>query len=144
MNLRKENECMAPQWLTALIDSDPAQQLHLLERYTGSGSALRGGGTGVHFGPIHGTRVDVMDGEFDIADFECLDMEGFDLKELPKFNNSRASSISTILQKQIPEKPDMPPREEALRYVEFFNTVVAPYVPVLHGPSMTELVSIPN
>jgi hypothetical protein len=99
---------------------------------------------GPHRGPIHETTVDLVDGEIDIGDFVCPDMtEAMRLSQatLP-LNNSRHSSLTTILGTRKPERPQMPSREEALQYADNYLKVIAPYVPIVHGPTFLKLVGL--
>jgi hypothetical protein len=97
---------------------------------------------GPHRGPIHETSVDFVDGEIDIGAFDCPDMaETMRISQatLP-LNNSRRSSLNTILGAQKPKKPQMPSRDEALQFIDNYQKVIAPYVPVLHGPTFKKQV----
>lgn len=99
---------------------------------------------GPHEGPIHGTVIDFVDGRIDIGDFDCPDMAEtmrISHANLP-LNNSRQSSLTTILGAQKPDKPQMPSKEEALIFVDNYQKVIAPYVPIVHGPTFTRQVSL--
>lgn len=97
---------------------------------------------GPHYGPIKGTVVDVLDGEVDIAAFECPTMADFEYGSGPVFNYCTESYVQTITGAQRVEKPILPPKEEALKSIETFLGTVHPYVPILHGPTILELVRI--
>ena len=99
------------------------------------------GKDGPEQGPINGTMVDVLDGEVDVAAFECLVMAEFSYGSGPLFNHSTRSYIQTVTSTQKPEKPALPPKEDALRDINTFLRIVNTYVPILHGPSTMELVS---
>ncbi len=97
---------------------------------------------GPHKGPIHGTTIDFVDGQIDIGAFDCPDMaetERISQATLP-LNNSRRSSLTTILGAQKPEKPQMPSRDDAFQYVDNYIKVIAVYVPIVHGPTFRKLV----
>ena len=95
---------------------------------------------GPHYGPINGTVVDMLDGEVDVAAFDCPAMAEFEYGSGPLFNHSATSYVQTVSGAQRPEKPAMPPREEALKSIEQFMGTVNTYVPILHGPSTLALV----
>ena len=99
---------------------------------------------GPHRGPIHETIVDFVDGEIDIGAFVCPDMA--ETARIPQailtLNNSRRSSLATILGAQKPDKPQMPSRAEALQCIDNYQNVIAPYVPIVHGPTLKTQVSL--
>ena len=106
---------------------------------------------GPHDGPIHETIVDIVDDKIDIGDFHCPDMEetmniSQDTIEISQamlpLNDSQRSSLASILGTQKPEKPPMPSREETLQYIDSFQNIIAPYVPVVHGPTFRRQVSL--
>ena len=103
-------------------------------------SASTRGGDGPYYGPINGTMVDMLDGEVDIAAFDCPAMDDFEYGAGLLFNHSATSYIQTVSGAHRPEKPVMPPKEEALKCMEQFFGTVNTYVPVLHGPSTMALV----
>ena len=96
---------------------------------------------GPEHGPINGTIVDILDGEVDVAAFDCPPMAEFEHGSGPMFNHSTRSYVYTVTDGQRPEKPALPPKEEALKDIDTFLGTVNTYVPVLHGPSILELVS---
>jgi hypothetical protein len=99
---------------------------------------------GPHRGPIHETIIDFVDGEIDIGAFTCPDMtetEKISQATLP-LNNSRRSSLTTILGAQNREPPQMPGRDEALQWVDNYLKVIAPYIPIVHGPTFRKQVRL--
>lgn len=98
---------------------------------------------GPHYGPIHGTMVDIFDGEIDIADFHSPDMAESGHNSGPVYNHSTSSFVRTIGGAQRPDRPTLPPKEEALKLIENYLKTLNTYVPLLHGPSVMELVSLP-
>jgi hypothetical protein len=104
-------------------------------------SASNRGNDGPHCGPINGTMVDVLDGEVDIADYDCPAMTEFEYGSGPVFNHSTTSYVQTVSGAQRPEKPALPPKEETLKLIETFLGTVHIYVPILHGPTVLKLVS---
>ena len=95
---------------------------------------------GPHPGPIHGTKVDVMDGEVDVADFDCPEMDHFDQSGTSVYDQSFMSFINTVCGAQRPEMPPLPSKEEAMKTIEYFLDIVLSYIPVLHKPSVIDLV----
>jgi hypothetical protein len=103
-------------------------------------SASSRGNDGPHCGPINGTLVDVLDGEVDIADYDCPAMTELEYGSGTVFNHSTRSYVQTVIGAQRPDKPALPPKEEALKLIETFLGTVHLYVPILHGPTVLELV----
>jgi len=97
---------------------------------------------GPHCGPIKGTVVDVLDGEVDIAAFDCPVMADFEYGSGKVFNHCTKSYVWTISGVQRVEKPILPPKEEALKSIDTFLGTVHTYVPILHGPTILELVRL--
>ena len=98
---------------------------------------------GPHYGPIHGTIVDVLDGEVDVAAFECPAMADFEYGSGPVFNHSVKSHVQTVSGAQRPGKPVLPAKKDAIEIVNKFLATVHLYVPILHGPTLLELVRTP-
>ena len=97
---------------------------------------------GPHRGPIYETVIDFMDGKLDIGAFRCPDMDDI-MKISPALatlNNSRRSSINTIHGAQKPDQPPLPRKEDAIQYIDNFLMVIAPFVPVVHGPTLKQQV----
>lgn len=91
-------------------------------------------------GPINATKVDIMDGVIDVADFDCDIM-----REPPRgqcvFNASRTSIVSTVFGYQRIDDPKLPPKQEAVSLVESFLVVMSQYYPVVHRPTFRDLVN---
>ncbi len=120
------------------------QQSSIPEPHANTNSRSSSDTDGPHIGPIHETTIDFVDGEIDIGAFVCPDMEEtrrISQETLP-LNNSRCSSLSTILGARKPERPQMPSRDDALQYIDNYQKVIAPYVPIVHGPTFRKQVSL--
>lgn len=134
-----------PVLSTCLIRNlDPGEQLPLKDQQSAPISANLVDADGPYRGPIHGTIIDFIDGKIDIGAFVSPDMEEtirISQDILPP-DNSRPSSLSTILSRPKPELPQMPPREEALQYIENYHKVIAPFVPILHLPTFRKQVGL--
>jgi hypothetical protein len=121
-----------------------SQQMPLIEQHADTDARRIHGADGPHRGPIHETIIDFVDGEIDIGAFDCPDMaETMRISQahLP-LNNSRRSSLTTILGAQKPEKPQMPSRDDALSFIDNYQKVIAPYVPIVHGPTFRKQVNL--
>lgn len=106
-------------------------------------TASNRGDDGPHYGPIAGTVVDVLDGEVDVAAFECPAMADVEFGNGPVFNHSTKSYLQTMAGTQRPERPELPAKDEAVKSIEVFLGTVHPYVPILHGPTILALVGAP-
>lgn len=99
-------------------------------------------------GPVQGTVVDVMDGQIDIASWECEMMSDYPKDTMNRFNLSRTSVINTVSRHQRIEDSKPPPKEQALRDANHFLLIMAQYVPIVHQPSFMDLVhrfyEVPN
>ncbi|KAK5387908.1 hypothetical protein LTS13_000844 [Exophiala xenobiotica] len=91
-------------------------------------------------GPVKGTVVDIMDGQIDVADWECEMMNDYPQDRMNKFNVSRTSVINTVSGYQRVEDPKPPPKEEALRDSHHFLVIMSQYVPIVHRSSFMDLV----
>lgn len=126
-------------------DGNPpqSQQMPMTNQQVDAVSTICDDSDGPHRGPIHETIIDFIDGEIDIAAFDCPDMA--ETMRIPQatllLNNSRQSSLATILGAQKPEKPQMPPREEALQWIDNHLSLIAPYIPIVHGPTFRKQVA---
>ncbi|KIW88362.1 uncharacterized protein Z519_10931 [Cladophialophora bantiana CBS 173.52] len=95
----------------------------------------------LYSGPVKGTVVDILDGNIDIADWECEMMNDYPNEIKDKFNLSRTSIVNTIYGYQRVGDPKLPPKEEALRDANHFLVIMSQYVPIVHRPSFMELVN---
>lgn len=107
--------------------------------------------SGPHTGPIYQTNVDIVDGEIDIGNFNCPDMEEtiklsqetMTLSQaIVPLDDSQRRALASALATRKPEKPPMPSRDETLQYIDSFQNVIAPYVPIVHGPTFRRQVSL--
>ena len=142
MCLRGSKPILKFSSLTRWSCSDTTPQLHSVHEISNPPSVVSNTISGPHRGPIHGTKVDTIDGEIDIADFECPQMADYDPTISHVFNSSKTSIFSTISGKQNPGRPEFPSREEGVEHVTGFVNIVLPYFGALHGPSLIELVCV--
>ena len=96
----------------------------------------------LHAGPIDGSKVDIMDGVIDVADFDEESMRIYPQDERNRFNLSSISISNTISGYQSLQDPRLPPKEEAIQSTEAFMTIMSQYVPVLHRPTFEKVVSV--
>ena len=98
-------------------------------------------GDDLYSGPVNGTVVDIFDGEFDIAGFQCPDMKEYNEDLFPKFNNSKTSILNTVYGAQRIDNPQAPTKEQALKYANHYLIFIWPYVPIVHRSSFIKLVN---
>ena len=130
--------------LNAISNPTQAPQLSMAEQHTTSHTMRPSNEDGPYKGPIHETSIDFVDGQIDLGDFASPDMvETLKISDaiLP-FENLRRNSLATILEGKKSEKPQMPSRDEALLYVDNYQKVIAPYVPIVHGPTFRKQVCL--
>lgn len=89
-------------------------------------------------GPINGSKIDIMDGIVDVADFDCEVMR--EPQTLAVFNDSRSSIVSTVFGFQRVDDPGLPPRKEAVQLIDNFLVIMTQYYPVVHRPTFRDLV----
>ena len=125
-------------------DTSHSHKLGLLNDFT-NGLSARSGEDGPYSGPIRGTKVDVLGLQCDVADFDCPGMDE-PKDSIPDvryhFNNSRTSFLNTIMGRVTVPLPELPDKDTAFTYAKYYISVVAPYTPLLHGPSFLRLVSV--
>lgn len=84
--------------------------------------------------------------EIDLTDYIHSDLDEPDPSEYekkPVYNKSYYAFILTAFSATPkPQDIGLPPREEGMKCAEWFFKVVNPYLPVLHRPSLMELVSM--
>lgn len=130
--------------MLSISNPPQSQRMSVTDEQVDAESMRRDDADGPHKGPIHETIVDFVDGEIDIGAFVCPDMA--ETTRIPQgilpLNNSRRSSLATILGAQKPDKPQMPSRAEALQRIDNYQNVIAPYIPIVHGPTFRKQVSL--
>lgn len=94
---------------------------------------------------VKGTQLSILGATINVTDFDAEDMEepapGFQVTE-PLYNKSLFSFIQSIMNKQPPPPIELPARDEALQYSEWYFVMIFPFVPVLHKPTYMRLVSL--
>lgn len=95
---------------------------------------------------IRGTSLIVLGMEIDLTDYMSPDLDEPDPSTFltkPVYNKSYSAFIQTA-NGGTPRiaKPELPPREEGLIYVQWFFRVINPYLPLLHKPSFISMVGV--
>ncbi|KAF4637472.1 hypothetical protein G7Y89_g617 [Cudoniella acicularis] len=92
---------------------------------------------------IKGTVLSILGMEIDIADFESIDMDEPDpsLGHLQLYNKSYQAFLQTTLNRNPEQKPDLPPKDQAFTYMDWYFRVINPYVPLLHKPTLLAMLS---
>lgn len=92
-------------------------------------------------GPIEGTRADLLEfGHIDSGAFDCDIMRDPGPGDIDFFNFSSGSVFLTINQRQGIHDPMLPSRAETLAQADAFMTVMSGFIPIVHGPSFTQLI----
>jgi hypothetical protein len=124
----------------ATISASPST--HTPRQYTRLPLIFEGvDGDEIHCGPVNGTKVDIFDGDVDIAGFQCPELEEYDEELVPRFNHSKTSIINTMYGVQRIDDPKLPSKEQALKYVNDYLIFMWPYVPIVHRASFIQLVN---
>lgn len=96
---------------------------------------------------IHGTSMNVLGMEIDLADYMSPDLDEPDIFNpgtLPVYNKSYRAFVQTAFGTSPKlSKVELPPRSEGLKYAEFYFRVTNCYLPILHKPSFLVMVSPP-
>jgi hypothetical protein len=95
---------------------------------------------------INGTRLTIMGATIDTASFDAPDVD-----EPPPASNGAGplynKSVQAFLQSAMGVNPpvhaDLPARNDAFTYAEWYFLVMSSYIPVLHKPSFMKLVCQP-
>ncbi|KAH6669576.1 fungal-specific transcription factor domain-containing protein [Halenospora varia] len=91
---------------------------------------------------IKGTVLSILGMEIDIADFKCEDLDEPDPSrpQAPLYNKSYQAFLQTTLNvnPKIP-RPDLPSKEEAFQFSDWYFRMINPYMPLLHRPSFEKL-----
>lgn len=93
---------------------------------------------------IGGTRLSILGMTVDLASFEPPDAEEppVDGKVAPSYNKSPQSFLQSIMRVNPPMQAEMPSREDAFTWAEWYFMTFSAFLPVLHKPSFMRLVSV--
>ncbi|KAF4949043.1 hypothetical protein FGADI_9328 [Fusarium gaditjirri] len=92
---------------------------------------------------IGGTRLSVLGMTVDLASFEPPDAEEppVDGKVAPSYNKSPQSFLQSIMRVNPPMQAEMPSREDAFTYAEWYFMTFSAFLPILHKPSFMQLLT---
>lgn len=97
---------------------------------------------------IHGTAMNVLGIEIDLADYMSPDLDEPDSEKSgtrPVYNKSYRAFVQTAFGTSPKlSKVELPPRSEGLNYAELYFRVTNCYLPILHKPSFLAMVSSPS
>ncbi|KND91044.1 Transcriptional activator protein acu-15 [Tolypocladium ophioglossoides CBS 100239] len=93
---------------------------------------------------IRGTRLSLLGTTIDTTSFDLPDMDepGDDARpSAPLYNKSIQAFLQSSMGRNPPLRVDLPPREEAFTYAEWYFMAVGIFLPVLHKPSFMRLLT---
>lgn len=93
---------------------------------------------------IRGTKHEILGCTLDTMALEPPDMKepDFDTPDiLPIYNKSLRSFLRTVTRVQPAPYTELPPREEAFNYCEWYFLSTGQFLPILHKPSFLKVVS---
>ena len=94
---------------------------------------------------IRGTALNVLGMEIDLADYMSADLDDPDPsipQDEPIYNKSYHAFVRTAYgANPKPRAPALPPREDGIKYAQWYFKVINPYLPFLHKPSFMSMVS---
>lgn len=97
--------------------------------------------------PLHsfqGTKITWLDITIDTASFTAPDMDepSPDAGSIShRYNKSVQASLRSMMRENSPMKADLPARDTAFLFAEWYFSLMSGYFPVLHRPSFLKLVS---
>ena len=94
---------------------------------------------------IKGTTLSVLGTTIDITSFDAPDMDeplpGTPIGS-PLYNKSVMAFLQTVLNMNPPlENVDLPSRQDAFTYAEWYFLMISPFLPILHKPSFLRLLT---
>ncbi|KAM0197850.1 hypothetical protein ACHAPI_004582 [Fusarium lateritium] len=104
-------------------------------------------GVGVDSAPmssIGGTRLSILGMTVDLSSFEAPDMDEPPVNgdaPTPSYNKSPKALLQSIMRVNPPMQVDMPSREDAFTYAEWYFMTFSAFLPILHKPSFMRLLT---
>ena len=94
---------------------------------------------------VRGTRLSILGTTIDTTSFPAPDVDEPEDPSVtaPLYNKSVQAFLQSAHGVNPPLQVDLPSREDAFTYAEWFFMTVAIYLPLLHKPSFMQLVSSP-
>lgn len=93
---------------------------------------------------IRGTKLSIMGMTIDTAELEAPDSDEPPAESTvaePLYNKSLHALLRSVFGVNPPMQLDLPTKEEAFQYTEWYFLIMSRYLPVLHKPSYMALVS---
>ncbi|KAF5672522.1 transcriptional activator acu-15 [Fusarium heterosporum] len=93
---------------------------------------------------IGGTRLSILGMTVDFSSFEAPDMDEPPVNEstpAPSYNKSPQALLQSIMRVNPPRHVDMPSREDAFTYAEWYFMTFSAFLPVLHKPTFMRLLT---
>ncbi|KAF5020939.1 hypothetical protein F66182_7020 [Fusarium sp. NRRL 66182] len=104
-------------------------------------------GVGVDTAPlssIKGTRLSILGMTVDLASFQAADIDEppADAQvSTPLYNKSTQALLQSIMRVNPPLQAEMPSREDAFTYAEWYFMTFSAFLPILHRPSFMKLLT---
>ena len=149
----QETSCAWESRNNSTVRSDPGSDGNLKGlpefRHGLAGDNYLGVSSGNSFiSSIRGTALNVLGAEIDLADFMSADLDDPDPMTLgPEYplNKSYHAFVQTAFSANPkPPKVQLPPQNQAMTYVQWYFRTMNPYMPFLHKPTFTRMVSLPR
>ncbi|KAH8755355.1 hypothetical protein F5883DRAFT_469305 [Diaporthe sp. PMI_573] len=93
---------------------------------------------------INGTQLSILGTTIDITSFNAPDLDGPPPgipNSTPLYNKSSQSFVNSVSKVNPPLEIQLPARDEAFSYSEWFFVMLGPFIPVLHKPTYLRLLS---
>lgn len=103
-------------------------------------------GVGKDEGPmssINGSQLSILGATIDVTSFDCADIDEPTPSQqgsVPLYNKSIRSLWQSVHRVNPPPNVQLPPRSEGLQYAEWYFSIMGPFLPVLHKPTVINLV----
>ncbi|KAM5379371.1 hypothetical protein ACJZ2D_004069 [Fusarium nematophilum] len=121
----------APSFPRSLLESRPHE------------SHLGVGGDSAPLSSIKGTRLSILGMTVDLASFKAPDMDeppADAAVSAPLYNKSPQAFLQSIMNVNPPMQVEMPSREDAFTYAEWYFLTLSAFLPILHKPSFMQLI----
>ncbi|KAH6695464.1 hypothetical protein F5X68DRAFT_30465 [Plectosphaerella plurivora] len=134
-------------WSSTQQDSDVAMPPRITKSTSDSGPADRHLGVGIDNGPmssINGSQLSILGATIDVTSFDCADIDEpipSDQGSVPLYNKSIRSFWQSVHRVNPRPTVTLPPRSEGLQYAEWYFSIMGPFLPCLHKPTMINLLN---
>lgn len=94
---------------------------------------------------IKGTTLTILGSTIDVCSFDAEDMDEPAPGTQPRaalYNKSVQALMMSTCNINPPQHVDYPPRVDAFTYAEWYFLIMYPFLPILHKPTFTDLVSL--